>query len=57
MKLTDIFAKDIQRPIQGVIMADDAASLVDHLRARRGFEVDISHLTVVGRCRSCVTDD
>jgi hypothetical protein len=27
MKLTDIFAKDIQRPIQGVIMADDAANL------------------------------
>ena len=31
----------------------EAASLVDGLRARHGFQVDLSHLTVVGRCRSC----
>lgn len=36
------------------IGAAEAASLVDGLRVRHGFEVDLSHLTVVGRCRGCV---
>jgi Fur family ferric uptake transcriptional regulator len=31
----------------------EAATLVDGLRARHGFQVDLSHLTVVGRCRGC----
>lgn len=41
---------------QWEISADDAASLVSDLRARRGFQVDISHLTVVGRCQDCADD-
>lgn len=36
------------------IEASDAAGLVTELRVRRGFEVDLSHLTVVGRCRECL---
>ncbi len=36
------------------IEATDAAGLVTELRVRRGFEVDLSHLTVVGRCRECL---
>ena len=36
------------------IGAAEAAGLVDGLRARHGFQVDLSHLTVVGRCRGCV---
>jgi Fur family ferric uptake transcriptional regulator len=36
------------------IGAAEAAGLVDGLRTRHGFEVDLSHLTVVGRCRGCV---
>ena len=35
------------------IDATEAASLVDGLQARYGFAVDLSHLTVVGRCRGC----
>ena len=31
MKLTEIFAKDVQRPIEGVIKADDDASLLIEL--------------------------
>ena len=31
----------------------EAASLTDVLRERDGFYVDLSHLTVVGRCRAC----
>lgn len=41
---------------QWEITADDAGSLLSDLRTRRGFEVDISHLTVVGRCRDCSGD-
>ncbi len=37
------------------IDATEAAVLTDALRAGRGFEVDLSHLTVVGRCRTCAT--
>ncbi|HEV8489391.1 MAG TPA: Fur family transcriptional regulator [Candidatus Limnocylindrales bacterium] len=36
------------------IQAADAASLVRALRARHGFEVDLSHVTIVGRCAACV---
>jgi Fur family transcriptional regulator, ferric uptake regulator len=32
---------------------DEAAQLVSSLRGSRGFETDLSHLTVVGRCRDC----
>lgn len=35
------------------IGADEAAVLVAALRASRGFEVDLSHVTIVGRCRAC----
>lgn len=35
------------------IGAAEAAGLVDGLRSRHGFQVDLSHLTVVGRCRGC----
>lgn len=34
----------------------EAATFVDALRATRGFEADLSHVTVVGRCGSCSTD-
>ncbi len=30
-----------------------AAALVDRLRADHGFETDVQHLTVYGRCRRC----
>jgi Fur family ferric uptake transcriptional regulator len=33
--------------------ADEARGLVRSLRRRRGFEVDLSHVTVVGRCAAC----
>jgi Fur family ferric uptake transcriptional regulator len=33
--------------------AADAAPLVRALRARHGFEVDLSHVTIVGRCAAC----
>lgn len=35
------------------LTADDAAGLVASLRERLGFEADLGHLTVVGRCRGC----
>jgi Fur family ferric uptake transcriptional regulator len=35
------------------ICADEAASIVASLDADRGFEVDLSHVTIVGRCRAC----
>jgi Fur family ferric uptake transcriptional regulator len=33
--------------------ADEAGSLLGALAGNRGFEVDLSHVTIVGRCRSC----
>jgi Fur family transcriptional regulator, ferric uptake regulator len=39
------------------IEADEAAALVASLHSERGFEVDLSHLTVVGRCGECRTRD
>src|SRR5690606_10973577 len=35
------------------IGADEAAALVESLARRRGFTVDLSHVTVVGRCAAC----
>jgi len=35
------------------ISTDEAAAVVASLDAERGFEVDLSHVTIVGRCRSC----
>jgi Fur family ferric uptake transcriptional regulator len=35
------------------IGADEAAAVVASLDAERGFEVDLSHVTIVGRCRAC----
>jgi Fur family ferric uptake transcriptional regulator len=35
------------------IEAAEAASLVSSLEASRGLEVDLSHVTVVGRCAAC----
>jgi Fur family ferric uptake transcriptional regulator len=35
------------------ISAEEAASIVRSLDADRGFEVDLSHVTIVGRCSSC----
>jgi len=35
------------------IGADEASTIVASLDAERGFEVDLSHVTIVGRCRSC----
>ena len=32
---------------------DDAAELVQALRAKHGFVVDLSHVSVVGRCAAC----
>jgi Fur family transcriptional regulator, ferric uptake regulator len=32
---------------------DEAAAFVATLRATRGFDVDLSHLTIAGRCSSC----
>lgn len=37
------------------IEAAEADELVRSLRRRRGFAVDLSHLSVVGRCRACTT--
>ncbi len=33
--------------------AQDAASILASLEFERGFEVDLSHVTIVGRCRAC----
>jgi Fur family ferric uptake transcriptional regulator len=35
------------------IEAEDAAALVTDLAGRRGFAVDLSHLSIGGRCRDC----
>jgi Fur family transcriptional regulator, ferric uptake regulator len=35
------------------IEADEAAGLLRALDRERGFEVDLTHLTVVGRCADC----
>ncbi len=35
------------------IEADEAARLVASLAADRGFRVDLSHVTIVGRCAAC----
>jgi Fur family ferric uptake transcriptional regulator len=33
--------------------AEEARALLGAMAADRGFEVDLSHVTIVGRCRSC----
>ena len=38
------------------IDADEAAALVGALGADRGFTVELSHLSVAGRCRGCAPD-
>lgn len=35
------------------VEADEAALLVASMRASRGFEVDLTHVTIVGRCAAC----
>ena len=35
--------------------AGDATPFVEALRRERGFETDIGHLSVTGRCRACAT--
>ena len=35
------------------IGSDEAAAVLDTFEAGRGFAVDLSHLTLVGRCPSC----
>jgi len=35
------------------IGTDEAASIVRSLDAERGFAVDLSHVSIVGRCRTC----
>lgn len=35
------------------IDADEAAAFVAALEARHGFAIDLSHITVVGRCAGC----
>lgn len=37
------------------IGVDEATALVATLRATRGFDVDVSHLTIVGRCGACAS--
>jgi Fur family transcriptional regulator, ferric uptake regulator len=35
------------------IEADEAAALVESLEHRRGFAVDVTHLSIAGRCSDC----
>ena len=35
------------------IEADEAAGLVESLERRRGFAVDVTHLSIAGRCTDC----
>ena len=37
------------------IGSDEAAATIEAFQRGRGFEVDLSHLTVVGRCRACAS--
>jgi Fur family ferric uptake transcriptional regulator len=39
------------------IGASEAAALVEVLRIKRGFAVDLSHVTVTGRCAACLVAD
>jgi Fur family ferric uptake transcriptional regulator len=43
---------------QWELVADDPAvvAAVDAFAARRGFTVDVSHLTMIGRCAACQTE-
>ena len=44
---------DACRRVDGV-PADEAADVVSRLRERYGFDVDVGHLTLHGRCADCV---
>jgi Fur family transcriptional regulator, ferric uptake regulator len=35
------------------IMADEAAAVVDSMRRSRGFDVELSHLSISGQCAAC----
>ena len=35
------------------ILADEAAAVVDSMQRSRGFAVDLSHLSIAGRCAGC----
>jgi Fur family ferric uptake transcriptional regulator len=35
------------------IPAEEAAAVVDSLRRSRGFAVDVTHLSIAGRCEAC----
>jgi Fur family ferric uptake transcriptional regulator len=37
------------------IPADEAATLVEALERRRGFAVDVTHLSIAGRCAGCTS--
>jgi Fur family ferric uptake transcriptional regulator len=37
------------------LSAEEAAGLVRSLRRRQGFVVDLSHVTIVGRCAGCAS--
>lgn len=39
------------------IAPDDARATIDSFRERRGFDVELGHLTVVGRCADCQRDE
>lgn len=39
------------------LTADAVRPLVEGLRAGRGFEVDVDHLTIEGRCVTCLAPD
>ena len=39
------------------IESEEAAALTRALRRERGFQVDLSHLSVVGRCAECATEN
>jgi Fur family transcriptional regulator, ferric uptake regulator len=38
------------------VSAAEAEALIETIRAVNGFEVDLSHVTIVGRCRTCAAD-
>jgi hypothetical protein len=35
------------------VSAAEGAAIAEEFRVTHGFEVDLSHVTIVGRCRSC----
>lgn len=43
--------------VEAEVAAVDAVVFLETLRQRHGFQAGVDHLTVVGRCRSCVPQD